>query len=128
VLDQRRTFARWLRICPVCGSDAVRDVRVEAVELALAHCLVRCGQCETWRALFDTRRGGRRLERRLERKRGRDRRRMTRAARRAWPTGAALEIWLSGPAAERTTVAASTERAANRAAPSAGGGGARMDP
>jgi hypothetical protein len=128
VVKDRLTFARWLRACPVCDSDAVRDFRMEPIDRALVHCLVRCGQCETWRAVFARRRAGLRIERRLERKRRRDRRRITRAAQRAWSTGgAALEIWLSGATAEPTTVAACPRRTPNGAGPSAADDGAPIE-
>jgi len=103
VVSERFTCAEWLGTCPVCGSDAIRDVRVEPVDRPLVQCLVRCGQCETCRSLFDTGRAVRRVERRLRRKRRRDRRRIAREAR-AWRTGVALEVWLVGLAAERAVV------------------------
>jgi hypothetical protein len=96
VVKERLARARWLRTCPVCRSDAVQEVFVEPIDWSILHCLVRCGQCETWRAVFDERRAVRRLERRLRRKHRRDRRRIARDAHLNWPYGAALEIWLEG--------------------------------
>jgi hypothetical protein len=113
VFKERLTFARWLRTCPVCRSDAVREVRIEPVDEGLVHCLVSCGQCETWRAVFATSRAGRRLERRLERRRRRDRRRIGRALR-AWAT-------------DRSISATSVERAADRVG-LANDGAARIGP
>jgi hypothetical protein len=113
VFKERLTFARWLRTCPVCRSDAVREVRSEPVDEGLVHCLVSCGQCETWRAVFATCRAGRRLERRLERRRGRDQRQITRA----------LHAW----ATDRTISATSVERAADPLG-LANDGAVRMDP
>jgi hypothetical protein len=103
VLSQGITCAQWLGTCPVCGSDAIRDLRVEPVDHPLVHCLVRCGECETCRSLFDTSRAVRRVERRLRRKRRRDRRQIAREAR-ACRRGVALEVWLVGLAAARAVV------------------------
>jgi hypothetical protein len=107
VLRERLTFTRWLRTCPICGSDAVRDVRIEPVDFTIVHCLIGCGQCETWRAVFEARAVGRRLARRIERNRRRDRRRIARAARRAHVTDGALEIWLSGRSPAQSPVGGS---------------------
>jgi len=97
----------------VCRSDALREVRLETVDHALVHCLVRCGECETWRAAFATWPAGRRLERRFQRKGRRDRRRIARSARAGWPTDVALEMWLSGSEAVPSAASAGMERVAN---------------
>jgi formate dehydrogenase maturation protein FdhE len=44
-----RSRAR-LRICPVCGSDAVSSMYADARDGADVRVLVRCGGCATWRS------------------------------------------------------------------------------
>lgn len=69
---------RSLRLCPMCGADAVGDFACVHIDLVESWVELCCGQCGTWRRLVATRAAVRRYERALDR----DRRAIARRLRR----------------------------------------------
>jgi hypothetical protein len=79
VLGRNARLANLLRTCPICGSPAVSAVRPEGADGGASRCLVRCGQCETWRGLaLEEHWEAWSLERRISRSLARERRRLAR--------------------------------------------------
>jgi len=75
-------FAAQLRTCPVCGSRAISGMDGVEVGARRARWMLRCGECETWRAFVVGARLGRVLERRFGRMLERDLRHLERVAQR----------------------------------------------
>jgi hypothetical protein len=78
----RPLFAARLRVCPVCGSRAISGMDGVEFDARRARWMLRCGECETWRAFVVGARFGRVLERRFGRMLERDLRGLERVAER----------------------------------------------
>jgi len=81
-VSQRPLFAAQLRACPVCASRAISGMDGVELDARRARWMLRCGECETWRAFVVGARLGRVLERRFGRMLERDLRGIERAVQR----------------------------------------------
>src|SRR3954452_8104025 len=67
IIYTARRARRALRICRVCGGDAIRQRQSESAGIMLSSVSLQCGQCGVWRQLrvneADAQAHGRRLER-----------------------------------------------------------------
>ena len=83
MFPRRKRALSGLRVCPLCRASAINDVCVRELTDGGARIQVRCGECQTWRAIFVSERRATVLERRLLRRLDGDRREIQAAVWRA---------------------------------------------